>query len=430
MNLLTYLADSRGVVNSMQRIPTIAARFGISARKMERALAQYVDLAEQFGTIPTFAVTANLVDRYPGVFRRLDERGVELAIHGYVHTDYSRLDLAEQRAHLEKGLAAFARLGIDITGFRCPYVRWNDDSVVAAKEMGLSYGSNRSLSWHVVPESDGISDRALLAYQKGLALYRSEEAASMVSLPTYVNGLLDLPASLPDDEAMVDRLRATPEQREAMWRAILDETYARGELFVLILHHERLALCRSALEAVLDHTRGRSPSVWLASMAEISEWWHRRASFRLAWEKLGEGRYRIAWPCDPDITVLVRGPIDGYCEPWFDDWSIVPSNDVTMRSSALPAIGVSPGASPKLVQFLEEEGFLVQRGGEHCALYLEGWSEFAERDKRQIVDTIDSSNVPLVRLWRWPRRARSALSLTGDVDSMTLIDFLRRPLEV
>ena len=430
MNLITYLADSRGIVNSMQRLPTIASRFGISSRKMERALSRYVELAAEYGTSPTFAVTANLVERYPGVFRRLDERGVELAIHGYVHTDYSVLDLDEQRRHLKKGLLAFDQLGINVTGFRCPYVRWNDESVTAAKEMGLTYGSNRSVAWDVVPRSNGISERGMIAYRKGLALYRSNDAASAVSLPSFVSGLLDLPASLPDDEAMVDRLHASPDERAGMWRAVLDETYGLGEMFVLILHHERLALCHSALKAVLDHTRGRTPHVWLASMREISEWWHHRASFKLAWERLDEGRYRFAWPSDPRLTVLARGITAKGLSPWSGDWMTVPGTHVTITSSALPAIRVDPGASPAFVSFLEQEGYVVQRGGQACALHLEGWTEFADHDKRRVIEIIEQADAPLIRIWRWPSEARSVLSLTGDVDSMTLIDFLRRPLEV
>jgi len=55
---------------------------------------------------------------------------------------------------------------------------------------------------------------------------------------------------------------------------------------------------------------------------------------------------------------------------------------------------------------------------------------FSEDDKLDLVNRIEESDAPLVRLWRWPSGARCALSVTGDVDSMTLIDFLRRPLEV
>ncbi len=431
MNLIAYLLKSRGLVNSMQRLPPIATRFGVSTAKMDRALHGYVDIANAYGTVPTLAVTANLIERHPRVFERLSERGAELAIHGWVHTDYRALDADQQRAHIKRGLAAFAQRGIPVEGFRCPYVRWNEDSITTAKELGLQYGSNRTVAWDVVPTDDGISQRALEAYRKGLSLYGSSEAASIVSLPSLVNGLLDLPASLPDDEALVDRLRTTPERREQIWRGILDEVYALGEMFVLILHHERLALCRSALEAVLTHTQGRQPHVWLASLAEISAWWRRRAEYRLRIDLTDVGTYRIIAPDDPDVAVVARG-VDGGAalRPWFGDYQMARGSHFSVRTPKRPAISVDEDASPALVQFLADEGYVVERGAGDCSLHLDGWRSFEDTDKRAVMEAIDVSEAPLVRIWRWPRGARCAMSLTGDVDSMTIVDFIRRPLEV
>jgi hypothetical protein len=63
-------------------------------------------------------------------------------------------------------------------------------------------------------------------------------------------------------------------------------------------------------------------------------------------------------------------------------------------------------------------------------LRISGYASFAESDKRGLIDFIEGSDAPLVRLWRWPNGARCAMSVTGDVDAMTMLDFLRRPLEV
>ena len=64
------------------------------------------------------------------------------------------------------------------------------------------------------------------------------------------------------------------------------------------------------------------------------------------------------------------------------------------------------------------------------ALRISGYTTFGESDKRALIDFIEGSDAPLVRLWRWPNGARCAMSVTGDVDAMTMLDFLRRPLEV
>lgn len=429
MNLIAYLMESRGVVNSAQRLPTIAMRFGLSARRMERALNAYCDTAARYGGAPTLAVTANLLERYPRVFTGLARRGAELAIHGYVHTDYSRLDYAEQRAHVERGLAAFREIGIAVTGTRCPYVRWNAESVRVARDLGLGYSSNRTIAWDVLP--DTVAPRAREAYRSGLRLYRSDDAEAVPALPSYVDGLLDLPASLPDDEAMVDRLRLRPEERAATWAAVMRGVHELGEMYVLILHHERLRLCQPALEAVLEEARGLQPAVWLATMAQIAAWWRRRAGVRLHIERLEDGRVRVVRPRDADVTVLARGIEAPGLRPWYGPDRAVDAAEVTFKNAQLPAIGVEDDASGALVRFLEEEGYTVRRdvsGG--CALTLRGWQQFEDTDKRTVLRRIEQADGPLVRVWRWPRGARAALSLTGDVDSMTLLDFLRRPLEV
>jgi hypothetical protein len=55
---------------------------------------------------------------------------------------------------------------------------------------------------------------------------------------------------------------------------------------------------------------------------------------------------------------------------------------------------------------------------------------FTPADHRTVTQTLEDADYPLVRIGRWPNGARAALSVTSDVDAMTLLDFLRRPLEV
>ncbi|MEX2159794.1 MAG: polysaccharide deacetylase family protein [Dehalococcoidia bacterium] len=429
MNLIAYLMESRGIMNSAQRLPKIAVRFGISAGRMERALNGYIDTAARYGGTPTLAVTANLLERYPRIFMRVANRGAELAIHGYVHTDYSLLGYDEQHEHIEQGLAMFRALGIPVSGIRHPYVRWNRDSIRVAKDLGLEYSSNRTIAWDVVPRF--TPSTAVEAYRNGLRLYRSDDAANVPALPSHVHDILDLPASLPDDEALVDRLRLPRHQRKEVWLDVFRRVYELGEMQVIILHHERFRLCRKALEGVLEEARAQDPPVWIASMSQIAQWWRRRAKNRLHIQRLDDGHARIAAPYDRDITVVTRG-VEGYgVRPWYGRDSIMDTGELSLACEKLPIIGITNNASAALERFLEDEGYVVRRGVvDDCAIVLDGWQEFKQTDKREVLRVIDESRAPIVRVWRWPRGTRAAISLTGDVDSMTLLDFLRRPLEV
>ena len=64
--------------------------------------------------------------------------------------------------------------------------------------------------------------------------------------------MIDIPVNLPDDEIMVERLQIDEQSQAAIWLAILETTYTRGDLFTVQLHPERSFECSYALRAVLD----------------------------------------------------------------------------------------------------------------------------------------------------------------------------------
>jgi hypothetical protein len=79
--------------------------------------------------------------------------------------------------------------------------------------------------------------------------------------------------------------------------------------------------------------------------------------------------------------------------------------------------------------FLAEEGlpFEVSNDRDRYGAFVDvRESDWGEAD---VLDTIEAAPGPLVRLWRWPRSARSALAVTGDVDALTLRDFIVRSWE-
>ena len=78
---------------------------------------------------------------------------------------------------------------------------------------------------------------------------------------------------------------------------------------------------------------------------------------------------------------------------------------------------------------LAEEGFATESSDdrERFGAYVDvpgpSWSE------APLLDTIESAPGPLVRIGRWPDGARSALAVTGDIDALTLRDFVSRSWE-
>jgi hypothetical protein len=82
-----------------------------------------------------------------------------------------------------------------------------------------------------------------------------------------------------------------------------------------------------------------------------------------------------------------------------------------------------------LVSFLKQQGYIVETSlnPDRHSFYLDRSAFFSE-DKRRLIAQIEGSDLPLARLGRWPNGARSALSVTGDIDALTLWDYGLRSL--
>jgi len=427
------IAASRGCGNLLQRCVSVSRRFGLSPTKIEAKLNRYVDVTEKLGCVPTFPVTAVLVKRHPEVIRRLCNRGVELAIHGYVHTDYKSVCLEEQLRHFNKAITIFDSYRIPFSGFRAPFLRVNSETIEALSKLKLAYDSSRSIVWDVLDNYDR-SQKPWRDYTRLLDFYQPLEAGSYLSLPRFENGLVEIPVSIPDDEALVDRLNMhEAKEISRVWEKIFLRTYDRGELFTLQLHHERIGLCAGALEAVIRRARELDPPVWIASLKEIAQWWRERKGFAFEVHAMGSGRWRVKADCSERATVLVRNCLSN--DPttnWDGAYRSIDARDFSVSSPLSPFIGVGPNCSQDVVRFLGSEGFAVEVSDrpQDYGIYLDSLPDFRQSDEKPLCDLIDNSACPLIRYWRWPEKAKSALAITGDIDSITLIDFVIRVFEV
>jgi hypothetical protein len=247
-------------------------------------------------------------------------------------------------------------------------------------------------------------------------------------LPQLTGNLVRIPYCLPDDEALVDRLQlADPELMAGIWLAILRRTYELGELFTVGLHPERIAFCEEALRAVLAEARALSPPVWVARLDEIADWWRGRAAATYQVSRLAAGTFRLTVDGPPGVNVLSRGvEVEAPTEAWFGDYRRVLDTQFTFQSDRLPFIGVSADSAPALADFLRQQGYLIVQDGD--AEFYPQLEAFGIDDERALLRRIEEGGWPLLRLARWPDGARSALSITGDIDALTLWDYAIRVL--
>ena len=103
--------------------------------------------------------------------------------------------------------------------------------------------------------------------------------------------------------------------------------------------------------------------------------------------------------------------------------------DFEADAPRVPIVGVSRRTPSEVLRFLDEEGLPHEVSdasasyGAYVDVSAEDWTEAS------VLDAVDRAPGPLVRVWRWPHGARSALAVTGDIDALTLFDFAIRSWE-
>ncbi len=419
-NPIAIAIQGKGFSNFLRRGVSITRHYGPTPRKMHRALDRFTALLRRYECPATFPITALALHRHPQRIQQYAAEGFEFAIHGHRHVDHAQLSLAEHLDELAQAQRICEDAEIAARGFRGPYLHATADTLTALRQRNLAYDSSQGLAWDV------LDDHETPAYREGLRFYGALSAEVYPSLPVLADGLVRMPYSLPDDEALIERLPfETPAQMAAPWREMLEQTYTRGELLVLGLHPERIAACEGALEAVLIEARRRSPAVWMARLDEIADWWRARAATEIEIIEASEGQLRLVVNGPPGTTVLIRDvQVDAPTTPWAGGYRQITASTFTIRFANRPFIGLSTETPPILADFLRQQGYIVQIDDEphHYSYYLDR-AVFTAEDQRPLLAEIEGTARPLVRLGRWPDGARSALAITGDIDALTLWDY-------
>ncbi len=420
MNPLKVASDGKGVWNTMARVAAISQRYGVTPRNMDRILARFQGVIDLFDARATFPITGAALARNPGVAEKYRSAQIEFAVHGYYHVDHKALAPADLMEQFTRARELFAGRGLPAAGFRSPYLRWNEHTLAAVKAAGFLYDSSQALVWNT---ANGMQSES---YRRVLQFYGVLPAEDYPSLPRLTGGLLRLPYSLPDDEALIERIPfKTAAEMNRVWPAILEKTHWLGELFILGLHPERIVSCESALVATLVRARELRPAVWIARLDEIAHWW--RARLETAVDLTQDGEFSFSFHVHgPQGTALLMRGVEAAVDtsPWDGRYEIVHGPRVTVFARRRPLIGVSPATAPELVSFLRQQGYLVETAGSPAAhaLYLDR-PTFQYEDERPLLDEIEQGDFPLVRLGRWPDGARSALCISGDIDALTIWDY-------
>ncbi|MDH5271287.1 MAG: hypothetical protein OEY32_15340, partial [Candidatus Krumholzibacteria bacterium] len=160
------------------------------------------------------------------------------------------------------------------------------------------------------------------------------------------------------------------------------------------------------------------PAVWIATLDEIAQWWEAKARNRAQFVREGDA-FRVTVDACPGTTLMLcrngmETPID--------------APGLTVDSRYRPCVGVAPASHRDAIAILTDLGYIVEVG-ERSDGYAVHLGLLDRTDYNAIAASrrvIDESTRPLVRFGTWPRGAKSALSVTGDIDALTIWDFVAR----
>jgi peptidoglycan/xylan/chitin deacetylase (PgdA/CDA1 family) len=410
----------------MLRLLALLKRYGITSSRAKKRTVECVKLLSQYDCHPTFPTPGRVVSKNAEFCRELQKMGAEFAVHGYDHVDFRNLSQSEVTRQFIRATNAFYHSGIQIEGFRCPYLSYTDDLRDAMPDSTFKYSSNRAIWWNVVSaESKG---EVTAIFDSLLKFYRPASSETTISTPRMVDDLLEIPASLPDDLQLYDGLKLGEEGLKRAWLEILRQTYQRGELFVLMFHPETFERCKLPFECILSEARLLQPTVWLTQLRDVSKWWREKSGFVVHACSDPSGLH-IRFDCSERATVLIRNiETSEPTRAWYGSYEVLESRTLHLAGDQRPFVGVSPTAPAHTIAFLREQGYIIETSEQvqRCGVHLDAATLAKLESELELLNYIDSSPGPLVRFWRWPGETRSSLCITGDLDALSLVDYASR----
>jgi polysaccharide deacetylase family protein (PEP-CTERM system associated) len=90
--------------------------------RVEKNSSKILDLLDKFNTKATFFVLGWIAEKSPQLIKEIENRGHEIASHGYYHTLITSLTPEEFESDLKRGVEAIKKTGVtqEISGFRAP----------------------------------------------------------------------------------------------------------------------------------------------------------------------------------------------------------------------------------------------------------------------------------------------------------------------
>lgn len=380
----------------------------------------------RYGCAPTFPTPGRVVRQYSRFIRQLQDMGAEIAVHSYDHVDLKAYSPAEASRQLVRAARTFEQLGLEVHGFRCPYLSCTDE-LVDALPMGMfGYSSNAAIRWDSIAYVGSASKNAFVDTIS--SFYQPRNANDIACVPWTRADKIEIPVCVPDDLQLHDGVHLEAQKVAQVWTEILNQTHNRGDLFTLLFHPELAEHSEELFGAVLQQARSLQPGVWIARLCDISDWWREKSNFGVAVSRTTSGLH-LSFNCSDRATILTKGLATKESEPcWDGAYRSLKAPNLDVPAQPRPFVGLPADTSERVTTFLREQGYILDLGemAMQCSAYIDATTLAYLDNQVKLIQYIEASPGPLVRYWRWPNGLKSALCISGDLDALTLLDYISR----
>jgi len=243
------------------------------AKRMQEAEKRY-------GVRSAWNIPSDRFELCERTIRELAQWG-EIGAHGTVHD--GKLAALEEDKMLERMRRCKAKLeriaDTQVLGFRAPLLQGDERIVRTARKAGFRYDSS-------CPTWEPASTTSAGAH------------GVRTIFPIILNGIVEIPVTLPQDHQMIRVLDRTPEQCVGIWIEIKNLIRALGGLCTILTHPDYdfgqptgISLYEQLLKELANDSE-----CWVALPHEIAEWWvnrHERCSPKTTAENARRSRSHV-----------------------------------------------------------------------------------------------------------------------------------------
>jgi len=202
----------------------------------------------------TFFVEAWNAETYPAVLKEIAARGHDVALHGWRHELWNKLERDRQPDILRRSLEAFAKIGLRPVGFRPPGGNLAENPSALLREFGFMYYSAAAAAGKTVGVQAGVA-QIPFAWQHLDGVYLMPGGAAMADLP-----------ALPETASLDGMRRAF---HNAIRKAI-----EHGVHLTLVFHPWLLGQDRDRLRLLFElyDDAAQNPDLWVAPCRDVARW--------------------------------------------------------------------------------------------------------------------------------------------------------------